>query len=582
MEGGLGGTHRSRSFAYCPWHSHVHAHKLAQLLRAPGVSGVMMSGLPRALTCLAGIWVAAIVAFPAVASAGLVDSRWGDRGFVQEVPGEALWAPVKLVPQSGGRVDALVTTPFLGGARWMLRSGPNGQSPSLVGGPRPGGARVGQPGGAVRLPDGRLVTTATRGEESQLPTGTGFGIAAVRPDSRPDTSFGEKGLATVPKLDAHGQVTSVTYLGSGRLLAAGRTGGERMVVARFTAAGAPDASFGSGGYTIIATPRRSTTGPVFVVALGAGRFAVAGTVLRDGTMAARVAVAYFGADGRQRGRATLLRMAPRATPSAVCGAAASRGRLVLVGALSADPGGDGCPQDTGGRLRVVRLSSSGRLDRSFNRTGYQSVPFGAAFASADGVTPESSSNQVPVYARADGRIVIGGALAGNAAIAVARLLPDGRLDQSLGGSGRACTQVPRAYDQSMDAGAYTLAPGPAGRIYAATAATVTGADDSVITLVRLRAASRSLLPCASVEAIGSEATVGGVLTRPATISVRVDGMGTVKLGARPAGPFALPWNLRVRRRALMGTFRFIVLARAGGSREAAAWPAQTITVPRTP
>mgnify|MGYP000907696550 FL=1 len=132
-----------------------------------------------------------------------------------------------------------------------------------------------------------------------------------------------------------------------------------------------------------------------------------------------------------------------------------------------------------------------------------------------------------------------------------------------------------------------LAPGPAGTTYAATARDVVG-DDSIITLARLRASSRQAMPCAALR-VGVGAKVSGLLTVPARLSVRVQrvdlgdqtvaNVGTASLGARPAGPFRLTWDLTVKGRPIhYGTYRFTILARPAGSRRPDAGPPQDIEV----
>lgn len=533
-----------------------------------------------------------------------MDPGWGNRGFVQANAGEALWVPVTLRPGSRGRLDAPLMTEFLGGIGNTLRTGPNGTVARLDVHFAPPGERIAQPGAAARLPDGRTVTTANRTVDGGA-DGTGFGVMALRADGRVDTAFGAAGLAVAPALDSLGQSTSVAFTSRG-VLAAGRTAqAGDIAIARFSLAGALDAGFGAGGVETVPVPGYEAIGPVFAVALPDGRFAVAGTVARGGTGVQRVAVAWFSASGLREGPVALARLAPGAQASAVCGATASLGKLVLVGSLSTGLSTDRCPEDVAGTLRTVRLNADGTPDSSFNRTGFQAVSFGAAFAGAFpggagapwlASPPRDRSLALPVFARPDGSVVIGGALPGSGAIALTRLRADGSLDGSFGGAGRACVRVPRYLGQPMDGGAHVIAPGPAGTVYAATASIFF--DDSIVTLMRLRAASRRTLPCAAARIDGAAAQVGGVLTVRSRVSVAVTRtrtvpapaepggvrtvrapVGTVTLGTLRAGAFRRTWNLRVRGRRLgRGTYELTFLARPAGTRRTAVAPAQEVTI----
>lgn len=562
----------------------------------------------RAAAGAAALALALLAVGSAQADGSVVDSGWGDRGFVQTNAGEALWVPVTLRPGPRGRLDAPLMTEFLGGIGNTLRTGPNGTVARLDVPFAPPGERITQPGAAAPLPDGRTVTTANRTVDGGA-DGTGFGVMALKADGRIDTAFGAAGLAMAPALDTLGQSTSVAFTSRG-VLAAGRTAqAGDIAIVRFSLAGALDAAFGADGVETVPVPGYEAIGPAFVTTFPDGRFAVAGTVARGGVGVQRVAVAWFSATGIREGPAALARLAPGAEASAVCGATASLGKLVIVGSLSTGLSTDRCPEDVAGTLRVARLNADGTPDLSFNRTGFQAVSFGAAFAGAfpggagfpwSASPPRDRSLALPVFAGPDGRIVIGGALPGSGAIALTRLRADGSLDGSFGGAGRACVRVPRYLGQPLDGGAHVIAPGPAGTVYAATANILVGGDDSIVTLMRLRAASRRTLPCAAVRLDGAAAQVGGVLTVRSRVSLAVartrtvpapaepsgvrtvrSPVGTVTLGTLRAGAFRRTWNLRVGgRRLARGTYQLTFQARPAGTRRTAVAPAQDVTIPR--
>jgi len=197
-------------------------------------------------------------------------------------------------------------------------------------------------------------------------------------------------------------------------------------VFRYTSSGALDGSFGEGGWAELD--------------LGGASFAHAVAVQRDG----RIVVA--GEAGCALSTCfTLARFMPDGgidhsfaggvvhTPFATYGSSRAYdvavqpdGKIVVVGMRFA--GNDASDDE---QFAVARYLPDGSLDKSFSRDGLVSIDFGYGDSDADAVTVQPN-----------GRILVAGNgkrsgswTAGD--FAVARLLPDGGLDRSFSGDGRA-------------------------------------------------------------------------------------------------------------------------------------------------
>lgn len=264
----------------------------------------------------------------------------------------------------------------------LLRAADGALDPSfgLAGVARTGlvDATLGVPAGPVVQADGRIVTCA--GRNSGGSSGRDFLVARYTADGRPDATFGMDGSVTV---DFAGGVNSVDGCNAvlvqpdGRIVVAGTAGASENIdfgVARLNPDGSPDSTFGLGtGKTMIAFD------------LGGG----------NGDVATGIALQ---ADGR----------------------------IVVTGWVD-----NVTDRDFG----IVRLLQDGRRDVSFNLTGRAAVAFDATGSSN---IDEASS----VAIDAQGRIVVGGIAASAAAggafdFAVVRLLPSGRVDAAFGDGGRA-------------------------------------------------------------------------------------------------------------------------------------------------
>jgi uncharacterized delta-60 repeat protein len=266
----------------------------------------------------------------------------------------ATLAPTQAQAITGGAVDA--------------RFGSCGQATVLI--PRAVAGRQFSYGAGSSLavqPDGKVIAAG--------PAARGMGATRFNADGSIDTTFGDGGVAfiaaDVPRSDET-QVTAVALQPDGKVLAAGwlRTQGpgddpglslvERFVIARFTAAGQPDPSFGGDGIVIEAPAGSSSASIHGIAPLPGGGLVVAGQVddrfavgryRDDGTLDpgfGEAGVARVTTGTRQRGRGHAVAVQPD-------------GRVLAAGDTNAD-----------GNSRtwtLARLTASGAPDASFGGTG---------------------------------------------------------------------------------------------------------------------------------------------------------------------------------------------------------------------
>lgn len=224
----------------------------------------------------------------------------------------------------------------------------------------------------------------------------------------------------------------------------------------FSAAAAPgdlDPTFGVDGRVLVAFPPGIAAAHA-VASMADGRIVIVGSA-DDAVDSDDCTVAMLHPDGALDtgfGSGGRVRLDFDPTRENVCQGVAvqSDGRIVLVGyrelgVLNARS------------FMVIRLLPDGTLDNSFSGDGYVSINFGLMFGSQDDGTA--------VALQADGRIVVAGRAQqapGDYTMAVARLNPDGSLDTSFNGFGRAWVDIPHGAPR-LDV-AWDVAVQPDGRI----------------------------------------------------------------------------------------------------------------------
>jgi uncharacterized delta-60 repeat protein len=243
----------------------------------------------------------------------------------------------------------------------------------------------------------------------------GVSAAAAGPPGALDAGFGIGGKRTV-NFGGTDRATHVAVAPDGRIVAIGATdatGGGDFAVARLTADGNPDTSFGSGGQTTLGTTAAVNDIGAGVAVLpneqivvtgygGAGQDFITRRLNADGTV-----------DGTFAGTGTsTVDFGGVETVSAM--ARQPDGGLVLVGSTNSVGGGD---------FAIARLNADGSPDTGFSGDGRQTVDFGGADA----------ANAVDLTA--DGKIVVAGQGGPGSDLVVTRLNPDGSVDTSFAPAG---------------------------------------------------------------------------------------------------------------------------------------------------
>ena len=291
--------------------------------------------------------------------------------------------------------------------------------------------------GAALQPDGKIVLA---GDSRLQPA-----VVRLKANGALDTSFDGDGKKLF-SWGAIGRVTAVVIAPNGKILLGGFSGpeGGNIQVARMTAKGALDTTFGAGG---IATVDFGGTEFGEAIARQAdGRVLVAGRSSAGGAVVARLRATGaldpdFGSGGR-------VMLPGGGSLSAVL---VQPDRNIVV---AGNAGGSAM-------MTVTRLKPDGSLDATFGSGGTTTVAFGSLANLLGGAAR-----------RPDGKIVIAGYTQDGEDVAVARLNADGSLDATFGAAGKATVD----FGVATFGNAVALAPN--GRIV--VAGQKTGGDDFAV------------------------------------------------------------------------------------------------------
>ena len=266
---------------------------------------------------------------------------------------------------------------------------------------------------------------------------------------------------------------SRTSVDLGEALAAGRGGklvvaglsscsGRSFALARYTAAGTLDRSFGTGGKVLTGFGARSFAAARSLAIRPDGKIVVAGYAYASSGLDSGFAIARYTVAGKpdrtfgRNGKVVTHFFRSRSEHSSVLAVAIQAdGKVVAVGYGSS-------PFDSRTRFALARYTLRGSLDRSFGRGGKVLTDFGA----------RSSASANAVAIQPDGKIVVAGDRS-ELTFALARYNADGTLDRSFGKGGRVVTKVGDGNYASA------LVVQPDGKLVAAGAA-----GRTVIALVR--------------------------------------------------------------------------------------------------
>jgi uncharacterized delta-60 repeat protein len=256
--------------------------------------------------------------------------------------------------------------------------------------------------GAALQPDGKIVLA---GDSRLQPA-----VVRLKANGALDTTFDGDGKKLF-SWGAIGRVTAVLVAPNGKILLGGFSGpeGGNIQVARMTAKGALDTTFGAGG---IATVDFGATEFGEAIARQAdGRILVAGQSSAGGAVIARLrATGVLDTDFGGDGRVTL----PGGGSLSAVLVQPDR-NIVVAGNASGSA-----------MMTVTRLKPDGSLDATFGSAGTTTVAFGSL------ANPLGGAARQP-----DGKIVVAGYTQDGEDVAVARLNTDGSLDATFGIGGKA-------------------------------------------------------------------------------------------------------------------------------------------------
>jgi uncharacterized delta-60 repeat protein len=313
--------------------------------------------------------------------------------------------------------------------------------------------------------DGKIVVAGSYGAPGQ----EDLALLRLNANGTPDAGFGKSGRA-VAGFHAQGPEAAAGLFiqGDGKILAVGTsstTSGPAatgFALARFTAAGVLDTTFGSGGRVTV--PQATVTGAsAHGVAAAAGKLIVVGTtaapaagsVSRTDFIAAR-----FNADGTIDtafgGGKVATNFAAPGDSSASAMVLQPDGRVVVAGYVIV-PGVPGNPVAVG----LTRYNPDGSVDASFGSGGQAVAGFGN-LANVSGYAVTGLALQ------ADGKLVVAGST-GSGDFALERFTAAGSLDTAFGSGGQVATHFGNG--QGFASGVVVQ---PDGKIVAAGAANMPG------------------------------------------------------------------------------------------------------------
>jgi uncharacterized delta-60 repeat protein len=255
-----------------------------------------------------------------------------------------------------------------------------------------------------------------------------FALARYTANGKLDPSFGRRGKVLTRLGSGVAEAAAVAIQRDGKIVAAGRSE-EDFALARYTANGTLDPSFGRGGRvrTGFGSPGEATG-----VAIQAdGKLVAAGHTSAgsyDFALARYTAEGSLEAGFGSGGKVVTnlgVRDGSKSNDWALAVATQGDGKIVVAG--SSDARGE--PAEKGGYVKdfaLVRYNQDGSLDRSFGSGGKVLTPF-VGNAQAQAVTIQR-----------DGSIVAAGGGAGY--FALARYSASGTLDPSFGTAGRVMTR----------------------------------------------------------------------------------------------------------------------------------------------
>lgn len=305
---------------------------------------------------------------------------------------------------------------------------------------------------ATAVAVGRQVSGKIVAAGPRLQAGRDLALARYRDSGLEDAPFGDGQGTQVQDLGAEEEAFDMVVAPDDKLVLVG-TQNDQFLVARFTAEGWPDGTFGNGsGYATFAVPGQARAAAID----GQGRIVIAGTAV--GANQSEVAVLRLLPDGSvdtsfgDGSASVVLLGSPQTNEHAAAVAILPDGDILVAGDTT---GG-------GGDFVVSRLREGGAIDATFGAGGY------AIVSATDGIDEATDMEVLP-----DGRVVVlGNTISGNQTLGIAlvRLQPDGKLDPTFGEGGIAQPFVgagPHAWGLDAQADGKLVIAGEAGEAYPA-------------------------------------------------------------------------------------------------------------------
>ncbi|MEA2154657.1 MAG: hypothetical protein QOE11_797 [Solirubrobacteraceae bacterium] len=333
-----------------------------------------------------------------------------------------------LAQPDGGVLVAAAAGDQIALARFLADGAPDGlfgaggvalRDPSGGGGLPPGSG----PAAIAAISSGQIVVAGSVGVATDdYESGEQIVVGRFSDRGLPDPGFGHDGFAVFqlgassPQAHAASAARALAVLADGRIVIAGRatdrSGSERAFVARLTAAGRLDTSFGRGGRLLVqlgrASARRRADSALNALAVRADGALLAAGRATDVAGDDAVALARFTPQGALdagygRGGAVLSQLG---TASAVAAPASAARALVTTPAGDALVAGGA----TGGAL-AARYGAGGRLDCGFGHSGrtlaYGGPGFDPAADGAAGALLAPDGGLVLAGRRARGGLLLG-------------------------------------------------------------------------------------------------------------------------------------------------------------------------------
>jgi uncharacterized delta-60 repeat protein len=312
--------------------------------------------------------------------------------------------------------------------------------------------------GVAIASDGKILVCGYS-DDGSFQTSTGHNVQFVLmrylANGSLDPAFGSAGIVSTAFGIFQDVAMSMVVQADGKIVLAGSTytaytslGPSNFALARYNTDGSLDASFGNAGKVTAAPVPNSLNNAMSLAIDASGRLVAGGLVIDDQTQHFVFGMARFTASG-----VLDTSFGTGGTVRQVLGSADYPSSVLIALTLQSDGKIVAAGRGAGGSLpyafMLARYLDNGALDTGFGTSGHTSVTFGAYDSDAYSVAIDSK-----------GAILVGGQTGGigfytvdgltfqidsgapAAQFALARLLPNGTLDNSFGSGGKITTRLP--------------------------------------------------------------------------------------------------------------------------------------------